>query len=873
MKLRLIILDCDYIQVNGKTVVRIFGKTEDGEPVCVFTNGYRPYFYLDTDDIENTRYEIEKMGLDVEIVERIPPKGFSKPKKVLKIYGRDPSKIPEIRKECEKFGTVYEADILFKYRYMVDHGLKGMCWIEAEGKFINTQTVKCKAFEAEKIFPVDKHDYPDFKYLSLDIECIPEEERIPDPEKDSIAIISLAFYPEYKGRKTLVLVKKPINGGEILGFSSEEEMLMKFLDIIRDFDPDIILGYNINNFDLPYIVKRLEVLGLPRDLGRSEKSVFIKNLQNGSIPTISGRVVVDPYEIIRRDPRIRFRRYDLDTVCTEMLGVGKKEMDGFKEMRELWFSGNEGVRRFIEYSRTDAELVLRLVIEKNLLDKFFELSRISGVLLQDCFGGQTQRHECRLLHEFYKRKILMPCKPSEKEVKKYLEERIVKGALVLEPDIGLHKDGCVLVLDFASLYPSIIRTFNLCPTTLVRNNEEVDSITTPVGAKFVKPEIREGVFPCILKELIETRKKVKKEMKSETDPERKRLLNAKQLALKDMANSLYGYTAYPRARLFMLEVANSITAFGRENIEKTKRLIEKEFGVKVLYGDTDSVFVKTDIKDLEKAFELGERISEFITEKLPGVLSLEFEKIFKTFLIVSKKRYAGWKFEKGPEGWIDGIETKGMEVVRRDWCPLTTEVMKNVIEIILKEGDISKAATYIKGIINDLRNGKIPIEKLTIVKGLTKHPDEYDGVQPHVELARKMRMRDPSRAPVVGDRIGYVIIKGNELISKRAEDPAYVVENNLEIDTEYYVENQLLPPLERIFEVCGIKKNEILEGVRQKNLFSFGRVLDGYDSVSCPSCNWSFRRPPLRGVCPECNSELNFSKYGYLGRFIHMKVT
>jgi DNA polymerase I len=880
------ILDCDYIMLNGKPLVRVFGKTEDGETVCVFSNKTLPYFYLlPTSDTETISKELKKkFDVEVEEVEKFLPLGFQeKPTKVLKIIGKDPSKTPEIREFVKKFGVPYEADILFKYRFLVDNDLGGMYWLEAKGNFASTKTVKCKAFEAEEIRPIERHDNAPLRYLCFDIECITEENRIPNAEKDPIVIISVTFHPEYKGKKYLILLAKPFGAENIMGFENEKKMLEKFIEVVLDYDPDIVTGYNINNFDLPYLVKRLEVHKLPRDLGRAEKPVMLKKLPSGTVPTMVGRVVVDPYEIIKRDPWLRFKRYDLGTISKHFLGEDKIEIKGLKEMRELWNGNIDDLMKFIAYCKRDSELALRLIIEKNLLDQFFELAKISGLLLQDVFGGQSQRHECRLLHEFKKRNLILPCKPDEKEIRRRKKEREIKGlkgALVLEPKVGLHKDNCVLVLDFASLYPSIIRTFNICPTTLLSDEQtkKFEHVTSPSGAKFVSAKVREGVFPAILRELIETRRLVKKQMKEEKDPEKRRILNAKQLALKTMANSLYGYTAFLPARLYILDVANSITAFGRENIKKTKKLIEENFDVEVVYGDTDSMFIKTKISSLEEAEKLGKEISEFVTKNLPGFLSLEFEKIYKSFLILTKKRYAGWTFERDSEsvtGWKDKIDMKGIETVRRDWCSLTSETMEKVIDIILKEGNIYKAAEYVRKVIKDLSEGRIPLEKLTIVKGLTKDPEEYDGVQPHVELVKKMRLRDPTKAPIVGDRIEFVIVKGNQLLSKRAEDPEWVREHGLEIDSYYYIENQILPPIERIFEVCGISKTELLEGSKQQSLFDFKIekpnlaapeqiVLDGFEVVTCKNCNWSFRRPPLSGVCPSCKNTLYFAKDGFI---------
>ena len=182
-----------------------------------------------------------------------------------------------------------------------------------------------------------------------------------------------------------------------------------------------------------------------------------------------------------------------------------------------------------------------------------------------------------------------------------------------------------------------------------------------------------------------------------------------------MSNSFYGYTGYIRARLYMMDVANSITSYGRMNLEKMKQIIEKNYSYRVIYADTDSAFVKTDIKNLDDAKALGEKISKDVTESLPGQLILEFEKIYRTFLILSKKRYAGWKFEYS-DGWKDGIDMKGIETVRRDWCPLVSKVMNEVLVTILKEGDLKRAIEIVKEVVEKLRRNEVPMEDLTVVK-------------------------------------------------------------------------------------------------------------------------------------------------------------
>jgi len=275
------------------------------------------------------------------------------------------------------------------------------------------------------------------------------------------------------------------------------------------------------------------------------------------------------------------------------------------------------------------------------------------------------------------------------------------------------------------------------------------------------------------------------------------------------------------------------------------------------------IFVKTNINDLEKAEELGKQISKYATERLTG-LELEFEKIFKSFLPLTKKRYGAWVFKLKKDKWVDEIETKGIETVRRDWCELVSEVVQRMLNIILKENDVHKAVEEFKQTINDIETGKIDINKLVITKTITKNIDTYKGIQPHIELAKRLRKRNPADAPGVGDRIGFVIIKGAELLSKRAEDPFYVIENKIDIDTNYYIENQLLPPLERLLEALGVSKNEILGKGKQSNIFKFNeKKLKKVDIVKpsfliCEKCDKHYTLPTLTGFCM-CGGKLLFS--------------
>ena len=890
------LLDCDYVLLNKKPVLRLFGKKKEGKTICAFYENFLPYFYILpkngrlNDVVGVLRQNFPGLLANLEKVRKFKPIGYSEEKaEMLKVTLTDPSRTPEVRdfmRRQESVDEIFEADIPFKYRFMADFGLYGMKWVRAEGSPVKTITVKCPAISCKSIRAADAMgdvmenamENAPLKYLSLDIECSLSE-GMPDPKKDQIILISLSFDPEFKGMKSVAIVAKHTNASGTISCSDEKEMLEKFKDIITRYDPDILTGYNIEGFDLPYIFDRMDVLGIKKDLGRADKICFSQKFGSTRRSAIVGRVVVDPFYIIKYlsvyDQPHKFRRFDLSTVAEKILGERKLELEGgirtFTE--QAWNGNSEKLKRLIEYSMKDSDLALRLVMTQRLVDmnKFIEMSKLSGLLLQDLMAGQAARHENALLYELIKKDIVMPCKPHGKILSG--SEKKFEGAMVLEPKIGLHKDGATLILDFKSMYNSMVMWYNICPTVLIKNGTEIDDSKvniSPTGAKFAKKSLKEGIFPYVARYYFDSRYDVKDKMKKEQDEGKLKILNAKQFALKGMQVSLWGYIGFAGARFYVPEVAASITAWGRENITKTRKLIEENFGCKVIYGDTDSVFVKTDILDLETAAKKGKEIAKFVTERLGG-LELSFEKQFKTFLILSKKRYAGWSFEKIGDNWEEQLSMKGIETIRRDWCGLTSKTLFDVLNILLKEQDTKKALIHVKDILGQLEKNQIPIEDLVMTKSISKSLKDYKGMQPHVELVKKMRRRDLAGAPEVGDRVGFVIIKGTQLMSERAEDPDYVTKHGLKVDSKYYIENQLIPPLERVFEALGIKRSELLSmgrqtqladmiknGVRPNGHAQEQEPLSAADGLVCNKCSKTYRRAPLIGKCIECNGELLF---------------
>lgn len=885
------LIDVDYIQVDSKTIVRLFGNTEEGKTVCVFVEGYKPYFYiLVSDGLEENAVEyVEKKFnpqiIGIEFVEKFLPFGFQKNKtKLMKIITKDPSQVPLIREDLLKQDFtkgVFEADILFKYRFMADKNLSGMKWYKAEGMSTNTNTVKTNIkLKASKIQSVDERNSK-LKKISIDIE-VSGKGGLPDPKEEPIAMISISFSPKFNNNDTLVLVSKPVpnKNSDVMGFPNEKQMLIKFSEIIDSYDPDVITGYNINNFDIPYILERFDQNKIKKIIGRCEQKPAISkkmgiDYRNSAI----GRIFVDVYKLIKEMqvktqlaekgfPKLK--RYGLDDVSKDILNEGKLDIS-HSEIPKMWNGNSEELKKLIDYARQDAVLAMKLLVTKSMLDKFIELSKVSGLLLQDVLdGGEANRVENMLLREFNKEDFVMPLKPSSEEIFRRMEEResnSFKGALVLEPTVGLHTTPTIY-LDFKSMYPSIFIGYNICPSTIDIEKKEKDVIKVPTGSQFVSQKIRVGIMPRLLQFLINERDKIRSEAKKTADEDKKKVLESKQVALKYMSNAFFGYTGYNRARLYMLDIANAITGTGRSLIQQTKDLIELEGNLKVIYGDTDSIMVMVDCKSIEESFKLGESLEKKINENFKGIIQMKMESLFKTLLILTKKRYAGLNIEKDGDGYKEKIVMKGIETVRRDWCDLTSETLSNILQIVLKDQNPKKALIYMRDVIGKLERNEIPVEKLVVTKSISKSLKEYKGIQPHIELVKKMRKRDIATAPGTGDRVGYVIVQGLQLMSERAENPDYVKENKLKIDSKYYIESQILPPLERVFESIGISKNEIMGFGKQtmlSDMLRFGgtkktesKVLDSAEGIICNKCSRTYRRPPLVGKCEECKGELSF---------------
>jgi len=708
---------------------------------------------------------------------------------------------------------------------MVDRQLVGGGWVALE-KFERRRGGRCMStcqievdVAYEQVRQLDLLMLAPLRILSFDIECFnPEGKGFPRAEQSPV--IQIAAYLKEQGRQQhLVHAVWTLNscndiaGAEVFAFEREEDLLLSFRDFVQAVDADILTGYNIVNFDLPYLLDRADAIRINYDfckIGRllTERCRKRVNNFNGRETieiNIEGRVQFDMLVVIQKEQKLS--SYSLNAVSAEFLGEQKEDVH-YSMIGDLFQTSAETRRRLAIYCLKDAFLPMQLLEKLLCMYNYVEMARVTGTPINFLLNrGQMIKVTSQLLRKAREHGFLMPTIKSQASNDKF------EGATVLEPITGYY-DKPIATLDFASLYPSIMMAHNLCYCTLLRPDQAAtlapDQVTqSPSGCLFARSQTRRGLLPMILEELLAARKRAKKAMAEAEDPLTKSVLNGRQLALKISANSVYGFTGATVGVLPCLEISSSVTAFGRTMIDHTKNMVEAKYTVEkgyshnaqVIYGDTDSVMVKFGVESVEEAMKLGQEAADMVSETFIRPIKLEFEKVYCPYLLMNKKRYAGLYWTT-PEKY-DKLDTKGIETVRRDNCGLVRQVVDTCLRKILIDKTISGATEYVKQVISELLQNRIDLSLLVITKSLGKgaNAEDYAAKQAHVELAERMRKRDPTMAPGSGDRVPYVIISGakNMKAYEKSEDPLYALENNLTIDATYYIEHQLQQPLMRIF--------------------------------------------------------------------------
>ncbi|KAJ3413004.1 DNA-directed DNA polymerase delta [Chytridiales sp. JEL 0842] len=805
--------------VPETSIVRMYGITEKGNSVVCHVHGFFPYLYIPAPQgFNESHIDDFKKALDMSIRRDNRKQEVGVAVLDMRVVGANWIELPAekylIRKRDQTSFAQLEVDILCTD--LISHAPEG---------------------EWSKIAPI--------RMLSFDIECAGRKGVFPDAKHDPVIQIAnmITIQGESKPFIRNIFTLKGcahIAGTHVLSFDKESEMLEKWADFVRRVDPDLITGYNIVNFDLPYLLDRALVLqarnfsflGRIKHIETKAKDSRFSSKAHGTRDTkainMEGRLQVDVLQIMQRDYKLR--SYSLNSVSAHFLGEQKEDVH-HSIISDLQNGNDETRRRLAIYCLKDAYLPQRLLDKLMCIINYIEMARVTGVPFNYLLTRGQQIKVVSQLHRKAKdHGLLIPNMQVEGSDEQY------EGAIVIEPE---------------KLYVVGIMKMVV--------NDSIDI--------FVKSSTRKGLLPIILEDLLGARKRAKNDLKKETDPFKRAVLDGRQLALKISANSVYGFTGATVGKLPLLAISSSVTAFGREMIEKTKQLVEEKFTIAngyehdatVIYGDTDSVMVKFGAKTVEGAMELGREAAAYVTSHFVKPINLDFEKIYFPYLLINKKRYAGLYWTRPDKH--DKLDAKGIETVRRDSCRLVSVVIDTCLKKILIDRDTKGAEEFVKKVISDLLQNKVDLSQLVISKALGKA--EYAGKQAHVELAERMRKRDAGSAPSLGDRVSYVIIKGTKDAAayEKAEDPIYVLENNLPIDTKYYLENQLSNPLMRIFEpILGEKASSLLSGDHIRTISVAAPSVGGLMKFAVKTATCLGCKTPLpkteSAVCQHCRTRL-----------------
>jgi DNA polymerase-2 len=758
---------------DEKTFIQIFGRLENGKSFATEIE-FTPYFYITEKDLNKA-----KNVLDSTTIEKTELKN-KEGEKVVKISHQNKTEITKIIKAIhQKEINTYEADLSPTIRFIIDNNLHNT--IEISGETEPSERVDL-VFKDPKIKPSDK--LIPLKVISLDIET--------DKETGDLFCIGL-YGHNYK--KNFILSKSPVE--DAIECKSEQELLIKFKDEITKTDPDIITGWHVIDFDLNYLKKKFEENNLPFDIGRTNENAKIKiesNFFRSSSANIPGRQVLDGLNLIK-DPFIQeapsiknkeFESYTLDDVSKAMLGEGKliSGKDRHEELNELYKTNKE---KLVKYNIQDCKLAYELLIKTKIIDLAIERSILTGLPLNK-LTGSIVAFDSLYIREARKRGIVSPTLHYQQK-----EERI-KGGYVMEPIPGIYEN--ILVMDFKSLYPSIIKTFNIDPISML-NKKEKNSIESPNKTYFKNEN---GILPDIIEKLHNERERAKKESRE-----------LSSYAIKIIMNSFFGVLASPNCRYFSLDLANSITHFGQYIIQLTAKKI-KEKNLEIIYSDTDSVFVKVEKNPILVGKELQNYINKFYVEDIKenyqrkSYLELEFKKYYKAFMLPkvrnakveagSKKRYAGLIEKNGKEE----LEIVGLEAIRGDW----TEAAKDFqIELLNKIFHKEDPIQFIKSYIKNIRSGKLD-KKLVYRKSIRKDLEKYTKTTPpHVKAARLL---DNIESNVIEY---YITENGPEPIQKLKH----------KIDYEHYVKKQITPIADTILHFFNTSVDQISKNFEQKTIF------------------------------------------------------
>uniref|UniRef100_A0A8C5BX58 DNA polymerase n=1 Tax=Gadus morhua TaxID=8049 RepID=A0A8C5BX58_GADMO len=796
-----------------------------------------------------------------ELSERFKIMKF-KSKKVEKSYAFE---IPDIPTQCEYLEVRYSAEYptlpvdlkgaTFSHvfgintssleHFLLSRKIKGPCWLDIKTPQLNSQPVSwCKvealALRSELVTVVKDLPPPPLTVMSVSLKTVQNPKTHHNEIVSLAALVHHRFHldkapPQPPYQTHFCVVSKPVDC--IFPYDFKEAVRKKpllysaltaqcTLLFICYVLWSVLQGHDIFGFDLEVLLQRINYCKVPHwsKIGRLRRANMPKLGGRGSYAEKSatcGRLVCD-VEISAKE-LIRCKSYHLTELALQVLKTERATVPQ-EDIRNL-YSDSPHLLYLLELTWMDAKLILQLLCELNVLPLALQITNIAGnVMSRTLMGGRSERNEFLLLHAFHDKSYIVPDKPSFKKAQqetvrpstgagdagkgKRRKKPTYAGGLVLDPKIGFY-DKFVLLLDFNSLYPSIIQEFNICFTTVQREahvqrrkgeSEEIPEVPDP--------DLDMGILPKEIRKLVERRKQVKQLMKQQDlNPDLYMQYDIRQKALKLTANSMYGCLGFSYSRFYAKPLAALVTHKGREILLHTKDMVQK-MNLEVIYGDTDSIMINTNSRTLEEVFKLGNKVKAEVN-KMYKLLEIDIDGVFKSLLLLKKKKYAALVVEQLGDGrYSTKQELKGLDIVRRDWCDLAKECGNYVIGQILSDQSRDAIVENIQQQLVELgervASGAIDHHQYEIHKALTKDPQDYPDKKslPHVHVALWINSQ-PGRRVKAGDTISYVICQDGSALGPSQR--AYALEQlqkqaGLSLDLQYYLAHQVHPVVARICE-------------------------------------------------------------------------
>jgi DNA polymerase II len=757
-------------------VVHLYGRLEDGGTFLVRDRRQHPHFYIPAGAVDRA---VMLGAPQPRPDDRRTFSGAS----VSRIEMQTPTDVPPLRDRLHDAGVeTFEADVRFAMRYLIERGIKGSCEIEGPA---TPGTGMTWEFDNPVLRPADVKIEP--RVLSFDIETDGKSERL----------LAISLYAPGLDEVLIVDGSDRPMPERATRCANEREALDAFCSRVASLDPDVLTGWNVIDFDLAVLEKIAARLRHPLQLGRDTGAMRLRKAEGyfgSGQASIPGRLVLDGIDLLR-GAFVRMDDYSLDAVARKVLGEGKAVSGDVRDrIGEITHNYKHDLPAFAQYARTDARLAFDIPRKLNLIQLAFARSQLTG-MTPDRVAASIASFDFLYLTELERLRIVAPTvRSSDSRV-----NAAQQGGHVLEPRTGLHTN--VWVFDFKSLYPSIIRTFNIDPLSYVAApGPDDDLIQVPGGAFRRSP----AILPRMLDELFPRREAAKKAGDDVASG-----------AIKILMNSFYGVLGTPACRFFNPALANSITGTGREMLLWSKRWFETA-GFEVLYGDTDSLFVHSHSDDPEAAtaqarqlvVALNEELVRYIQERwqVRSRLELEYEKLYlKLFLPTARhstrgasKRYAGL-LHGGSS--TDSVEFVGMEVVRRDWTELAKQVQRELYQRLFIG---QRVDSYLADVVRQVRAGARD-DELVYRKNLRKSAEDYTATTPpHVVAARKST-QPPERL------IRYVMTTAG---------PEPLDNVNHPLDREHYIDKQVRPVAEPVLTTLGLDFEQVIGDSRQLDMYS-----------------------------------------------------